>query len=140
MTFDQHSYKENIQNKCYSTFVRDVDDFSDSRYFYRVWGYRCEFIGKVLTGISTASVFIASGYPEYKYGGFISGGLGIMAMLFQHLSSFSLNRSRKSTEQLNTTLQTIKIDIKLPDVYEKRDRVMSEEEIIINKMKNEINK
>lgn len=114
----QPSYKETIQNKCYSTFVRDVDDFSESRYYYRVWGYRCEFVGKLLTGISTASIFIASGYPEYKYGGFLSGCIGVTAMLFQHLSSFSLSRSHESTEQLNNTLQTIKIDIKLPDIVD----------------------
>ena len=115
MMANQQSYKETIQNKCYSTFVRDVDDFADCRYYYRVWGYRCSFMGKILTGISTASVFIASGYPEYKYGGFISGCIGVTAMMFQHLSSFSLSRSHESTEQLNNTLQNIKVDIKLPD-------------------------
>lgn len=114
--------EDEIQNKYIKpSYIRDVKDFTDDRYKYRVWGYRFEFFGKILTGAATTAAFAASGFKDFEYGSFISGALGVLAMTFQHLSSFSLGRSRENTEQLNQTLQSINIDMKIPDVIPKEE-------------------
>lgn len=98
------------------SYMKDISDFSDGRYKCRNLGYFFEVCGKVLTGASTLTAFIAGGIPSFEYGGFIAGSLGVMAMTFQHLASFSLNRSKENTEQLNQTLQSLHINTKMPDV------------------------
>jgi hypothetical protein len=98
------------------SYERDINAFVTDRFKCRVWGYRFEIAGKILTGLATASAFIAGQLPNFKYGSFISGSLGVLAMTCQHLSTYGLNRSRESTEQLNQTLHSIGVKTAVPDV------------------------
>lgn len=115
-------FREEIEiNFVRPTYLRDISSFIETRFNARLWGYRCELAGKILTGVATTAAFMAGSFSNFPYGGFISGSLGILAMSFQHLSSFLLARSKDATEQLNTTLVSLKIDAIVPNVIDEKD-------------------
>lgn len=113
---DYKSLAEKIdQHYVQPAFLKDMDEFTTQRVYYRIWGCRFEVIGKVLTAFTTITAFGTSAFPDFKYGNVVSGLIGVFAMLFQHMSSYYLNESHEYNERINHILVKLGIQIQLPD-------------------------
>lgn len=110
------SFENNIKSEYLKpSYIHDIKTYINDRFSCRTWGYRLEIISKVTTGMATILSFMTGAFPNYTYGNYISGMLGVAAMSCQHLSTYSFHRSRENTELLNTTLQTLGIEFKIID-------------------------
>lgn len=110
-------FKENIKREFIQpTFTKDIKGYIKDRFLCRKYGYRFELTGKILTGVATVCAFLSAGVSGYeRAGALVSGGIGMIAVLCQNIATFSLKRSRESTENLNHTLQSLKIDVIIPN-------------------------
>jgi hypothetical protein len=116
MSVASQIFNDNIKAEYLKPSVlKDITSFINDRFACRLWGYRLEITAKVATAGATILSFLTGAFPNYTYGNYISGMLGIVAMTSHHLSTYSFNRSRESTDLLNTTLAGIGIDTKMMD-------------------------
>jgi hypothetical protein len=116
MSVASQIFNDNIKAEYLKPSVlKDITSFINDRFACRLWGYRLQITAKIATAGATILSFLTGAFPNYTYGNYISGMLGIVAMTSHHLSTYSFNRSRESTDLLNTTLAGIGIDTKMMD-------------------------
>jgi len=120
LTVDE--FQSHIQNTYVKpSYERDVKDFNESRYNDRKSGYTFEKYGKYLASLSVLLNFVFTGMPEFKYGGLIAGGIGLLGITYQGIGSWYVTKSSEATESLNKTYKGIGLSIIMPDVSPKKD-------------------
>ena len=89
-----------------NTYYNDVKRNLRGRKYWKLLGDLFELLSKITLAVSVVLTF-AAGFYEYELMSFISGCLGISALILLHLSSYAMKESKERNETVNKILRKV---------------------------------
>jgi len=106
--------KEIVDMIIKKNYVKEIEDFIETRRKWKKHGRNFETGSKIFIGIGSILSF-ASGVYDNKELSFIAGAISVISMVLLQYATFSYRESSKSTQDLNVLLDSIGIK-KIPEM------------------------